>query len=90
MSEEEDDKQRDQAPGDDGQAGTPFDNPFFLPVILWALAAWFGWDVVTEAEAYLEYPMFNIGGLVILTPAAIYFTWSAIKEKRAADEGSND
>ena len=91
MSDKQDDKQLDQAPGeDDEQAPTPFDNPFFLPVVLWALAAWFGFDVVTGAEAYQKYPMFNIGGLVILTPAAIYFTWSAIKEKRAEREASND
>jgi len=91
VSDEKDDKQLNQAPGEkDGPAETPFDNPFFLPVILWGLAAWFGWDVVTQAEAYLKYPMFNIGGLVILTPAAIYFTWLAIKERRAEREGSED
>ena len=91
MSEKQDDKQSDQAPGSrDEQAATPFDNPFFLPVVLWALAAWFGWDVVTGAEAYQKYPMFNIGGLVILVPVATYFSWSAIKERRAERERSND
>jgi hypothetical protein len=34
--------------------------------------------------------MFNIGGLVVLTPAATYFTWSAIKERRADREASGD
>ena len=95
MSDEQDrervDPNPDPAPDEgDGPASTPFDNPFFLPVILWALALWFGWDVITGAEAYQKYPAFNIGGLVILTPAALYFTWSAIKERRAEREKSND
>jgi hypothetical protein len=91
VSDKQDDKQLDQASEEsEGPSPTPFDNPFFLPVVLWALAVWFAWDVVTGAEAYQKYPMFNIGGLVILTPAAIYFTWSAIKERRAKSEASGD
>jgi hypothetical protein len=91
VSDKQDDKQLDQASEEsEGPSPTPFDNPFFLPVILWALAAWFAWDVVTGAEAYQKYPMFNIGGLVVLTPAATYFTWSAIKERRSKSEASGD
>ena len=71
-------------------ASTPFDNPYFLPAVLWALALWFGWDVVTGAEAYQKYPMFNLGGLAVLSVLASYFTWSAIKEKRAEREGRVD
>ena len=26
---------------EDGPARTPFDNPFFLPVMLWLFTAWF-------------------------------------------------
>ena len=67
---------------EDEQASTPFDHPFFLPVLLWAFAAWFGWDIVTDAEAYQKYPMFNWGGLILTTPIAVYYTWRAVQERR--------
>ncbi|MCH8890019.1 MAG: hypothetical protein IH827_02900 [Myxococcales bacterium] len=76
--------------GDDRPASTPFDNPFFLPVLLWAFAAYFGYDIVTDAEAYQNYPLFNQGGFALLSALAIYFTWSAIKEKRAERDKSSD
>ena len=87
-----DDQERDPAApkADDEEesapASTPFDNPFFLPAILWALALYFGYDIVTNAEAYQEWPRFNQGGFAILSVAAIYYSWSAIKEKRAESE----
>lgn len=68
---------------DEGPPSTPFDNPFFLPVVLWAFAAWFGWDIATNAEAYQNYPKFNWGGLVVSTALAAYFTWRAVQERRA-------
>ena len=71
---------------DEAPATTPFDNPYFLPVVLWGLAAWFGFDIVTNAEAYQEYPNFNRGGFGVLSVMAIYFTRSAILEKRALSE----
>ena len=90
MSEDQrqdDNAQNDHEEGEDRPASTPFDNPFFLPVLLWAGAAWFGYDTVTDAEAYQDYPLFNQGGFALLSVLAIYFTWSAIKEKR---DGSPD
>jgi hypothetical protein len=75
---------------EDRPAPTPFDNPFFLPVLLWAGAAWFGYDIVTDAEAYQNYPLFNQGGFALLSVLAIYFTWKAIKERRAERENSSD
>ena len=93
MSEDQhqnDDPQHDDLEEEDQPASTPFDNPFFLPVLLWAFAAWFGWDIVTDAEAYQNYPLFNQGGFALLSVLAIYFTWSAIKEKRAEREESSD
>ena len=75
---------------EDGPASTPFDNPFFLPVLLWAFAAWFGYDIATNAEAYQNNPKFNQYGLVIMSALALYFTRSAIKEKRAERDGSTD
>jgi hypothetical protein len=85
VSDEElsDDPDLSVAPPDDRPAETPFDNPFFLPVVLWGLAAWFGWDIVTNAQAYQDYPRFNQGGFAVLSVAAIYWTWGAFKERRA-------
>jgi hypothetical protein len=93
MSEDQrqtDNPQNDDEEGEDRMASTPFDNPFFLPVLLWAGAAWFGYDIVTDAEAYQNYPLFNQGGFALLSVLASYFTWSAIKERRAKSEGSSD
>ena len=85
MSEDQrqsDNPQNNDDEGDDQSASTPFDNPYFLPVLLWAFAAYFGYDIVTDAEAYQNYPLFNQGGFALLSVLAIYFTWSAIREKR--------
>jgi hypothetical protein len=85
MSEDQrqsDNPQNDDEEGDDQSASTPFDNPYFFPVLLWAFAAYFGYDIVTDAEAYQNYPLFNQGGFALLSVLAIYFTWSAIREKR--------
>ena len=81
------DPQLDDEDGEDEAAPTPFDNPFLLPVLLWLFAAWFGYDIATDAEAYQKYPLFNQGGFAVFAVLAIYFTWTAIKEKRA---GSRD
>ena len=92
MSDDPRHESADDEPEDDGApAETPFDNPFFLPVVLWALAAWFGWDIVTNAEAYQNYPRFNQGGFAVLSVLAIWFTRSAIKERQAEREsGAGD
>ncbi len=93
MSEDQlqnDSHQNDDEEGDDRPASTPFDNPFFLPVLLWAFAAWFGFDIVTDAPAYQDHPKFNEYGLLATSILALYFTWSAIKEKRAEREKSSD
>ena len=93
MSEDprqDDNPQSDDVEVEEGPAPTPFDNPFFLPVLLWAFAAWFGYDIVTDAEAYQKYPLFNQGGFAALSILAIYFTWSAVRERRAERENSSD
>lgn len=74
---------------DEAPAATPFDNPYFLPVVLWGLAGWFGFDIVTNAQAYQDYPNFNRGGFAVLSVAALYFTRSAIREKRAMRENAD-
>jgi len=87
---QDDNHRNDDEEGEERPAPTPFDNPFFLPVLLWAFAAWFGYDIVTNAPAYQDHPRFNEYGLVIMSVLALYFTWSAIKEKRAERERSSD
>jgi hypothetical protein len=82
--------QSDEEDGEGRPASTPFDNPFFLPVLLWAFAAWCAWDIVTNAPAYQENPKFNEYGLLVTGVLALYFTWSAVKEKRAEREKSSD
>lgn len=72
------------ADADDSPPSTPFDSPWFMPVLLWAGAAWFGYDIVTDAEAYQEWPNFNRGGFVLLSLGAIYTTWRAVRGTRAA------
>ncbi len=57
-----------------------FDNPWFLPVLLWLFVGWFGWDIVTNAEAYQKYPNFNRGGLVISGLLALYYSWTAARD----------
>ena len=80
----------DDENGEDRPVSTPFDNPFFLPVLLWAFAGWFAYDIITNAEAYQNNPKFNEYGLLIMGVLALYFTWSAVKEKRAKREKSSD
>jgi hypothetical protein len=93
MSEDQhqnDDPQNHDEEGEDPPAPNPFDNPFFLPVLFWAGVAWFAFDIVTNAQAYQDNPKFNEYGLVVVSVLALYFTWSAIKEKRAKSEESSD
>jgi hypothetical protein len=74
-----------RTPQDDPEepASTPFDSPWFLPVLLWLFAGWFGYDIVTDAEAYREWPWFNRGGLAVTGGLALWFTRRAILERRA-------
>ena len=82
-------KPPDERPPDaeDAPPSTPFDSPWFVPVLLWIFAAWFGYDIVTDAKAYREWPWFNRGGLFVTSVAAIWFTRRALQERRdGADE----
>lgn len=76
------DDERPGSVGDESEAPprTPFDNPWFLPVLLWLFVGWFGWDIVTNAEAYQNYPNFNRGGLVVSSVLAIYYSWTAARD----------
>ena len=92
MSEDQrqNDNQQDDENGEDRMAPTPFDNPFFLPVLLWWWAGYCAFDIARNAQAYQDHPEFNEWGLGISGVLALYFTWKAIKEKRAEREKSSD
>jgi hypothetical protein len=71
---------------EDPQAGgrsevtTPFDKPFFMPVLLFLLALWFGYDGWFNEE--IESIMFNrvvFGLLVVLT---IWTTYQDVRDTR--------
>jgi hypothetical protein len=71
---------------DPGPAKTPFDNPWFLPVMLWLFTAWFGWDAwVVPMEEHLA---FNRYGFFVVLALAIWFSWKAVKEQR--EESDSD
>jgi hypothetical protein len=69
---------------DEGPPKTPFDNPFFLPVLLWIFAAWFGYDGWFNPE--MEWIKFNRYGFGVAALAAAWFTWKAVRERRAERE----
>ena len=65
---------------------TPFDNPFFLPVLLWIFAAWFGYDAFFNVDAHMQEPFtlwFNRIGFPVVLLLAVYFTIRGLREKRA-------
>jgi hypothetical protein len=65
---------------DDEIAPTPFDNPFFLPVILIGFAIWFIYDGWFNPD--MEWIKFNRSGAAVTTILGAYYTWKAIRERR--------
>ncbi len=71
---------------DEEDTPSPFDHPAFLPVLLWALALWFGYDgFINQDPDMLEHVAFNRWGFGILVVGAVYYTVQAIREMRAAE-----
>ncbi|HVN38452.1 MAG TPA: hypothetical protein VMW19_09825 [Myxococcota bacterium] len=58
--------------GDEERASSPFDHPAFLPVLVFAMALWFGYDGWFNET--IESVRFNRYGFGFLSGAAIYFT----------------
>ena len=76
---------------DDDEAGSPFDHPAFLPVLLWALVLWFGYDGWLNPEFQPggeshEHVNFNRYGFAVLITFAIYNTLRALRELRSDRE----
>lgn len=81
MSEEPRETEESQ---DDGHVSTPFEKPFFMPVLLLLLAAWFGYDGWFNPE--IESIMFNrvVFGLLVLLGA--YTTWQDVRDLRRSKD----
>jgi len=61
-------------------------DPAFLPVLLWGLAVWFGYDGwINQDPGMLEHVTFNRWGFGILVVLGVYFTIQSIREVRARD-----
>ena len=69
---------------DDDEAGSPFDHPAFLPVLLWIFAVWFAYDGWFNPE--MEWIKFNRYGFAVLITFAIYNTLRALRELRSDRE----
>ena len=73
-------------------ASTPFDNPWFLPIMFMGGVLWFGYDGwINQDPDMLEHLSFNRWGTLVLLILAIASGWKAYKETRGArdDEGAN-
>jgi len=70
---------------DDDEASSPFDHPAFLPVLLWGLAAWFGYDGwINQDPDMLEHRTFNQVGFAVLVVLGLYFTVQSVRETRSS------
>lgn len=82
------------ADSDEEYARTPFDNPFFLPVLLFGFALWLFYDgflnqdfIQRNLEEGDHFAIaFNQWGGAIAAVLAIWFTVKAIRERRASSE----
>jgi hypothetical protein len=79
----------DDAEDDDGS--TPFDNPFFLPVVLLGFAVWLGYDgwlnqtfIQEKLELGEDWKVgFNQWGAAICGVFGAWFTYRAVRERRS-------
>jgi len=63
---------------------TPFEKPFFMPVLLVLLAAWFGYDGWFNPE--IESILFNRIVFGVLVLLAIYTAWQDIQFGRKSKD----
>jgi hypothetical protein len=92
MSENSVDPDREAEEQEDAPRN-PFDNPLFLPVLLLALALWFGYDGWINQDAHmLEHRTFNQVGFAILVIGVVWSAYRARQEMRlrADQKASSD
>ncbi len=72
-------------PDDPDSGSTPFDSPWFIPVLLWGFTLWFGYDAwIVPMEEWLA---FNRYGFFVVLALSIFFTYRALKESRQGSGG---
>jgi hypothetical protein len=84
MAEPEEERRLEDANNetDEDEASSPFDHPAFLPVLLWGLAVWFGYDGwINQDPDMLEHITFNRWGFGILVVLGIYFTVQSLRDR---------
>jgi len=62
---------------------TPFENPWFLPVVLGLLTLWFGYDGWFNPE--MEWIRFNRIGFGVCLLATLWYTRQALRDRRDAE-----
>jgi uncharacterized membrane protein len=72
----------DRPEPDPDARSNPFDNPFFLPVLLFGLGAWFAYDGWLNPG--IKAVTFNRWGAVLLLAAATVTGRRAWRERRAS------
>jgi hypothetical protein len=90
MAEPEEERRLEDAnhEADEEEASSPFDHPAFLPVLLWGLAVWFGYDGwINQDPDMLEHLTFNRWGFGILVVLGIYFTVQSLRDRARDREG---
>ncbi len=76
--------QPDPEPDEEDFAPTPFDGPYFLPVVLFGMAAWFGYDGFLSEDAGMQrWWWFNQGGAVLWAVLGGWFLYKARREEAA-------
>jgi hypothetical protein len=69
-------------------ARTPFDNPWLLPVLLWAFALWALRDGWFNPE--MEWVKFNRGLFAVCALGGLWTTIGALRERRRLREAGSD
>jgi hypothetical protein len=67
---------------------TPFDNPYFLPVLLLLFALWFGYDGWFNPN--IKAVMFNRVGFPILLLLSLYFFVQTLRDARRKQDAPQD
>jgi hypothetical protein len=61
---------------DEGPPQTPFDSPYFLPILVWGFTLYFGYDAWIANHEYVKFNRFGFG---IGLAASIYYTATTLR-----------